>query len=104
MTDKPVVMVVTATITDPLAYGRYMQALVASGLFARHGGQPRLTGAAREMLEGDERPGDITAVIDFPSAEAAKAFWHGDEYRAIARLREGAGEFRVGLWRRLPPV
>ena len=98
--EKPVVMVVTAAITDAQAYGRYMTALVASGLFDRFGATPISTGAASETLEGDYAAGEITALIEFPSASAAHGFWESSEYRAIAELRVQAGAFRVGLWRK----
>lgn len=98
--EKPVIMVVTAAITDAEAYAGYMGALVGSGLFARHGGVPLATGGVFETLEGDYLPGEITALVEFPSRAAAQAFWECPEYREIARLRETAGDFRVGLWRK----
>jgi len=99
---KPVVMVVTATITDAEAYGRYMNALVASGLFDSFGATPIATGTVFETLEGNYAD-EITALVEFPSSEAAHAFWDSPEYRAIANLRAGAGAFRVGLWRKFRP-
>ena len=98
---KPVVMLVTATITDRDAYGRYMEALVLSGLLSAHGALACATGPAIEYLEGDG-PGEIAAIVRFPSAEAARAFWQCDAYREISELRKTAGSFRVGLWRMLP--
>ncbi|WP_404477803.1 DUF1330 domain-containing protein [Novosphingobium sp. BL-52-GroH] len=98
--EKPVIMVVTAAITDSEAYASYMKALVGSGLFARYGGVPLATGAVSDTLEGDYRPGEITALVEFASREAAQAFWDCAEYREIARLRKTAGAFRVGLWRK----
>jgi uncharacterized protein (DUF1330 family) len=102
-TPKPVIFVVTAAITDWTAYKAYIQALVASGLLARFGATGLATGPVAEPLEGAFGPDDIAAVMEFPSADAAKAFWNSPEYREIARLREQAGAFRVGLWRKLPP-
>ena len=102
-TPKPVIFVVTASITDPEAYKAYLQALVASGLLARFGATGLATGPVGEPLEGEFAPADIAAVMEFPSADAAKAFWNSPEYREIAKLREHAGAFRVGLWRKLPP-
>lgn len=98
---RPVIMVVTAPIEDADAYRGYMAALVGSGLFARFGATPLATGPVSETLEGDYGPGEITALVEFPSSAAAHQFWDSPEYRAIARLREGAGSFRVGLWRKL---
>lgn len=98
--EKPVIMVVTAAITDADAYKSYMTALVQSGLFTRHGGIPLATGGVFETMEGDYGPGDITALIEFPSSAAAHEFWDSAEYREIAKLRKHAGSFRVGLWRK----
>ncbi len=100
---KPVIFVVTASITDAEAYKAYLQALVASGLVARFGGTGLATGPVFEPLEGEFAPNDIAAVMEFPSADAAKSFWNSPEYREIAKLRENAGTFHVGLWRKLPP-
>lgn len=100
---KPVVMVVTANIENAVSYRAYMEALVGSGLFARFDATPLATGGVRETLEGSYAAGDITALIEFPSSEAAHRFWDSPEYRAIALLRKDAGNFRVGLWRRLGP-
>ena len=93
-------MVVEATITDADAYRSYMEALVASNLFQRFGGIPLATGKVHEILEGDYDAGEIVALVEFPSSAKAHAFWNCPEYRDIAKRRENAGRFKVGLWRK----
>jgi uncharacterized protein (DUF1330 family) len=94
------IMVVEATIADAEAYARYMNALVASGLFQRFGGIPLATGKVREILEGDYDDTEIVALVEFPSSAKAHEFWDCPEYREITKLRDGAGRFQVGLWRK----
>ncbi len=102
--DKPAIMVVQASISDVGAYYReYMAALVASGLFARFDAKPLATGTVFEALEGDFDDCEIVAVLEFPTAAAARAFWNSPEYREIAKLRAHAGDFKVGIWRKLAP-
>jgi uncharacterized protein (DUF1330 family) len=99
---KPVIFVVSASIADAEAHQTYLKAVVSSGLFARFGATALATGPVFEPLEGEFSPGDMVAVMEFPSADAAKAFFNCPEYREIAKLRAKAGKYRVGLWRKIP--
>ena len=51
-------------------------------------------GGAIEVLEG-EPPAGRTVIIEFPTREAAVAFFHGPEYTAIRALRAGAASARM---------
>jgi uncharacterized protein (DUF1330 family) len=46
------------------------------------------------VLEG-EPPAGRTVIIEFPTREAAVAFFHGPEYTAIRALRAGAASARM---------
>ena len=89
-----VYMVVKARITDPLRFAAYGQAVPP--LVARHGGRYLVLGGPTLVLEG-ESPEVKTVVSEWPSREAALAFWHSPEYRAACELRAGTGEFSVVL-------
>lgn len=76
------------TISDPVAYDAYRQAVTA--LLAKVGARFIVRGAAQEVVEGQMRP--RTVVIEFPSLAAATACYHGAEYQAIRALRAGISE------------
>jgi uncharacterized protein (DUF1330 family) len=50
---------------------------------------------AHEELEGPSNEG--TVVLEFPTAEAAKAWYNGPEYRQIREHRFKGASFRVTL-------
>jgi uncharacterized protein (DUF1330 family) len=77
------------------AYDRYRAAVPA--LVARFGGRYLARAAAGELLEGGPEPGQRWHLIEFPDAEACRAFWAAPEYRAIAPLREAAADVRAVL-------
>lgn len=47
-----------------------------------------------EVLEG-EWPATQTVLVEFPSVEAARAWYTSDEYQAAARLRQAAADTNV---------
>ncbi len=56
-------------------------------LVAKHGGHYLALGAP-EKVEGDRDPPSALVILQFPSAEAARA-WHADpEYRPLIALRQ----------------
>lgn len=77
-------------------YERYRAAVPA--LVARFGGTYLVRAATGESLEGPPLVGQRRwHVIEFPDADAARAFWSCDEYRALTPLRAGAVEVRAVL-------
>lgn len=48
-------------------------------------------GPATETLEG-EWHGTQTVLLEFESVEAAKEWYHSDEYQAAAKLRQAAAD------------
>ena len=59
----------------------------------QHGGRP-LAGATPEKIEGDREAPTMVIMIEFPSAEAAKAWYADPAYQPLAkfRLSHAAGE------------
>ncbi|MGA1797253.1 DUF1330 domain-containing protein [Sphingomonas sp. 4RDLI-65] len=82
-------IVATVTITDPVKFGAYVQAI--AGLSEKHGGEYVVRGKVFEVLEGDINPEERVVVSRFPSADAARGYAKSAEYLAGAALREGAG-------------
>jgi uncharacterized protein (DUF1330 family) len=60
----------------------------------RHGGRFLARGGAVHVLEGDWDPERIV-VIEFPSTQAAIAWYDSDDYREARAVREGAGTWRM---------
>jgi uncharacterized protein (DUF1330 family) len=63
---------------------------------ASHGGRFLVRGGESTLLEG-EWPTQRMVVMEFPDADAARAWWASDEYEAIKPLRRGASETNIIL-------
>lgn len=95
--ERPHYLVVTATVTDPARMQSYNAKLRETGLYAAHGGRYVLIGRPVATLENWD--GRAIVVAEFPSREAAEAFWWSDTYQqAVKPLREGAGSFHVAIF------
>lgn len=71
-------------VLDPEGYKAYPQR--NTPLVERFGGRFIARGGAVEMLEGDAAPNRLV-VIEFPSMDAARAWYHSPEYQEIAVIR-----------------
>lgn len=87
-------LVVEAVITDRKKFAAYAQRVPDA--VARAGGEYIVLGGEAETLEGDWDE-ERLVVHRWPDMDAARRFWHSDEYRDIKRLRKGTGRFRVML-------
>lgn len=92
-------LVVTARISDPLAFRAYAEK--AAALVAAFGGRYQVLGSVPEVLEGHPREGKVV-ISEWPSMEAARHFWGSPEYAQVRQLREGTGSFKVMLVNGLP--
>jgi len=61
----------------------------------RYGGRYLARTNRAEKLEGDRAPRQVFVVVEWPSREAAMAFYESDEYRAFrdSRQRGATNEF-----------
>ena len=75
-------------ITDPVGYGPYPPAAVATLL--AHGCEPVVADYDSQVLEGE--PGGVTVVLKFASKEAAMGWYNSPEYQAIKHLRTDNSE------------
>ena len=87
-------MIIQADITHPEQFIEYAKR--APALIAQFGGRYRSMRGECEQLEGppDERK---IVVSEWPSMDAARKFWHSDEYRELAEVRAGAADIDVFL-------
>jgi uncharacterized protein (DUF1330 family) len=58
-------------------------------VIAQYGGRYIARGGETVMLEGDDQPERIV-LIEFPSLQKAKEWYHSKEYQQIKSLRKGA--------------
>jgi uncharacterized protein (DUF1330 family) len=69
---------------DPSVFEQYRAA--ALPIVARYGGRSLLQGTQYAALEGTWSP-DRVVVIEFPTTEAARAFYDSPDYAAARALR-----------------
>ena len=63
---------------------------------ARHRGRFVVKGGKPQALEGNWQPDRMT-IVEFPTAEDAKAFYESPEYQAARLKRLGACDFKLVL-------
>ncbi len=73
-------------VTDPEQYAEYRK--LSSAAFDAHGVKPLARGGRTVTLEGRD-PGRIV-VLEFPSVEAAQAFYDSPEYTKAREARKDA--------------
>ena len=61
---------------------------------AAYGGRFVVRGGEVETLEGGWSPGRLV-ILEFPSAERAKAWWDSEEYAAAKALRQATAHTRM---------
>ena len=81
-------------ITNPEGYKEYSS--VVSGTIAKYGGKFLHRGGAVQLLEG-EWPERRRVLLEFPSAEAAKAWWDSPEYEKPKEMRKASSNGRLIL-------
>ena len=80
-----------AVLTDPEQYEQYK--VRAAPTVTAAGGHYIVRGGALESFEGPE-PGRVV-IVEFPTLEAATAWYRSEEYTEAKTLREGACEARM---------
>ena len=90
----PAYVILDIDVTDPDEYEGYRQ---RSGAIAeQYGGLFRVRGGDPQTVEGDWAPSRIV-VLEFPSSEAARAWYDSPEYQEILPLRQAAAHSRAIL-------
>ena len=87
--------IATLTISSPDKLAAYRERVGAA--LARHGGALVQAAPDLQMLEGDEGPPDITAILSFPDRAAAQAWIADPELSEVHALRRSAGRSRILL-------
>lgn len=87
-------LIANVDVTDPEGYVAYRTR--TPDIIASHGGRFLVRGGEVTPLEGEMKAGRVV-ILEFPSVEAAKAFYFSPEYQEIIPYRTGAstGDFII---------
>jgi uncharacterized protein (DUF1330 family) len=80
----PAYIIVDLEVTDPAGFEEYRQLVPAT--IQQYEGRYVVRGGATETLEGDWQPKRVV-VLEFPSLEQARRWYHSEEYRGLKALR-----------------
>jgi uncharacterized protein (DUF1330 family) len=87
----PAYVIFDIHVDDLDAYAPYREPAGAS--VAAHGGRYLARGGAHEVLEGDWDV-DRLVVLEFPTMEQARAWYHSAEYQEVLPIRQAASRGR----------
>ena len=82
-------MIARVNVTNWQRYKEYLE--VTPATIAKYGGRFIARGAETLSLEGPEETRRVV-ILEFPSLEQAKLWYHSDEYQAAKKIRAGAAE------------
>jgi uncharacterized protein (DUF1330 family) len=80
----PGYLILHGEVTDPEGYEEYKTS--AAKVIADHGGRYLVRGGSATPLEGEWLPRLV--VVEFPSYDAALAFYHSPEYQCLVPIRQ----------------
>lgn len=81
----PAYVIANVVVNDPVRYEDYRKLVLPT--IEQFGGRFIVRGGVVEPLEGDWRPGRLV-IVEFPSAEQARAWWHSPEYSDAKAIRQ----------------
>jgi uncharacterized protein (DUF1330 family) len=94
----PGYLIVNGEVTDPDGYEEYKAG--AQHVIAEHGGRYLARGGAVTAVEGEWLPRVV--VVEFPSYDAAVAFYRSPEYQELAEIRKRCSTSSVVIVEGLP--
>jgi uncharacterized protein (DUF1330 family) len=80
----PAYLIANIEVTDPAGFERYRAAVPA--VIAAHGGRYLVRGGEKHVLEGN-LPLQRLVILEFPSVQAAQAFYDSPDYAPLLKLR-----------------
>jgi len=81
-------------VHDPALFEEYRKQVPAT--IARYGGKYLVRGGATDTIEGGWTPARLV-VLEFPSLEQARKWYHSAEYKPLLAMRLKAAKFRAIL-------
>lgn len=85
----PAYLVARVWVQDPQSYQHYSAR--SPGIIAKYGGRVLARGGTMEVLEGNDSECRVI-IVEFPSLEAARGFYHSREYQEIREIRVPVAE------------
>ena len=95
----PAYVVVQIAVRDPVTSDHYKS--MAPPAIAAHGGRYLVRGGQVDVLEGSWAPKRFV-VLEFPSAEQARAWWSCSEYAEPKKLRQASADTQMILVEGVP--
>ena len=90
----PAYVIAEVNVTDPKLYDEYRKMVPAT--IEQYGGRFIVRGGTVESKEGGWSPPRFV-VVEFPSMERARAWYHSPEYAPALALRKRASEGKLIL-------
>lgn len=90
----PAYAIFDITVHDPVRYETYKT--LAPPAIAAYGGKYLVRGGSMDVLEGDWEPSRVV-ILEFPTAEQAKAWIDSPEYREARALRHATATTKAVL-------
>jgi uncharacterized protein (DUF1330 family) len=85
----PAYVIANVDVKDPVRYEDYKKMVPSS--ITKYGGKFVARGGKIDVLEGDWQPTRLV-IIEFPSAERAREWWHCEEYAEAKALRQATSK------------
>ena len=82
-------VIASVTVKDPVRYEDYRRLVTPT--LEKYGGRFIARGGRIDVLEGDWHPNRLV-VIEFPSVDAARAWWRSPEYSEAKAIRQATSE------------
>lgn len=87
-------VIADVNVTEPKSYEEYRKMVAPT--VAKYGGRFLVRGGACEVKEGDWKPSRVI-VLEFPSMEQARKWYHSPEYAPALALRLKAARAKLIL-------
>jgi uncharacterized protein (DUF1330 family) len=87
-------IIVNVEVLDPVRYEDYRKSVLAT--LGPYGGKFLVRGGKVEVLEGNWIPKRFV-IVEFPSAEKAREWWHSEEYVGPKALRQATSHSEMVL-------
>jgi uncharacterized protein (DUF1330 family) len=88
----PGYVIVNITVRDPDRYEEYKR--LATPTVSAYGGRYVVRGGPVDVREGGWSPSRLV-VLEFPSAERARAWWDSPEYAAAKAMRQSCADTQL---------
>lgn len=67
-------------------------------LIEEHGGTFLVKGGEPQHLEGEDNLPDAAFILEFPTLDAAKAFWNSEAFAPLVKLRQTGSKLEAQLY------